>query len=448
MTVIELGLVGHDGDRPAGPPRRAPLRVVFRRVRVLVAAVAALCLPTLAGSARPVSHSPQQLWSAPFAPDNGDVFSVGSGRVFVLTAGGVLTAYGADDGAVHWSAKGLTGAAWVSPTDFRLVLLPVYASDSDLESQDGGQTFRQHPHETIALDAATGREIWRLPGEAAVAEEGRVVLVERDDANVLRTVHVVRLHDGAPVWSRPAAGLETWTAGGTPGATADRLATVGRHGEVKVYDMADGRLVADGVVPWLGQDEQGESYSEVMIEKGTLYVHNIQGGKGRITAFDTATMQRKWRVDVSSDGGFYPCGPVLCISGPDGTSGHDRETGAARWSVPGMASGVPLPDGTLMTSSRDADSRNTLVDAATGRPIAELGAGTPVWEYSTSPRRPYLLNRVSQPADRMTVSELDDTGKVRLRGTIAPVLDDSCQAAGDLLVCAAPHGRLTVTDVG
>ncbi|MEV6596923.1 PQQ-binding-like beta-propeller repeat protein [Actinoplanes sp. NPDC051346] len=455
MTVIELGLITDDGDRPVEPARR-PLRRVDLR-RLLVAAVAALCLLTLAGSALPVSHSPQRLWSIAFQ-DGGETFAMGSDQVYVLSSDtGKLTAYGARDGEVRWTNKQLIGVSWMSSVGSGMVLMPGANRTVEIDEPDGGQSSYEFPSETVALDEATGRQVWKLPGEANAVDNERVLLVERaDDGVEMRTLHGVRLRDGARLWALPGAGTETLAVGSTLDPAAERLATVSKRGEVKVYNMADGRLVAGAVVPWLGQDGSNESYSQVILESRTLYVESVERGKGSLTAYDTETMRRKWRVEARSYGGFYPCGPVLCVNGPEGTSGYERDTGALRWKVPGGTNGLPLPGGMLVLSEDASDGiseeraniRNTLIDSATGKHVAELGIGTVVWDYSNPQSKPYLLARASQPVDRTSLGVVDPTGKVQLLGVMAPVLDDRCQVANALLACVTTDGRLTVTDVG
>ncbi|MFI7600961.1 PQQ-binding-like beta-propeller repeat protein [Actinoplanes sp. NPDC049681] len=449
MSVIELGLVTDDGNPPPEPARR-PLRRGDVR-RVLVAAVAALCGLTVTGSAPPESHGPRQLWSVPFR-EGGDVFTVADGTVYVLTASGnsTLRAYGLRTGAVRWSSTGLGDASWVGSIESGVMLLP--AADATVQFQDekGGEGFRQFTRETVAIDAATGRRLWRRPGEFSVTAAGRVLLIEWNaDGSAARTLHVLDLRDGTPVWSRPAGGVETWVARGTLTGDTDRLLTVTPAGRVSVYDLTDGHLVSTGRVPWKGENPGDDSYTNVSVEGHVFYLESVDRGQGTLTAYDTETLRAKWHTDARSYGGFYPCGAVLCVNDVEGTTGYDRETGEVRWRTPGSTNGIPLGDGRLVVADDANGSRHSLIDGATGRRVADLGHSSLVWDLASPGDPPYLVNHSRTPAGLMYVAQLDrHSGEIFVRGTIEPVLDYSCQSAGNVLVCITPRGRLTVTDAG
>lgn len=449
MTVIELGLVT-DGGNPPPEPARRPLRHGDLR-RVLVAAVAALCVLTVTGSARPEQHGPRQLWSVPFR-EGGDVFTVAGGTVYVLNTSGnsTLRAYGLHTGAALWSSTELGDATWVGSIESGVMLLPAADTTVQFEDEHGSDGFRQFTRETVAVDAATGRQLWRRAGEFSVTTGGRVLLIEWNaDGSAARTVHVIDLRDGAPVWSRPAGGVETWVARGTLTGDTDRLLTVTPEGRVAVYDLADGHPVTTGRVPWKGENPGDDSYTNVSVEGHTFYLESVDRGQGTLTAYDTETLHEKWHTGARSYGGFYPCGAVLCVNDVEGTTGYDRDTGEMRWRTPGSTNGIPLRDGRLVVADDANGSRHSLIDGATGRRVADLGHASLVWDFSSPEDTPYLLNHTREPAGLMSVAELDQrSGEVFVRGTIEPVLDYSCQNTGDVLVCVTPQGRLTVTDVG
>jgi hypothetical protein len=138
---------------------------------------------------------------------------------------------------------------------------------------------------------------------------------------------------------------------------------------------------------------------------------------------------------------------VVCLTDEKGIAGHDQETGELRWRLPEAASGYPLLAGRLMIEE-NGEARRSIVDAATGRVIADLGAAMPVWD-AVGRGTPYLVARTTEPPGRTSVSSFDPaTGEVLLRGTITPVLDYGCQHDGGLLACVNQDNRLVVTDVG
>jgi hypothetical protein len=138
---------------------------------------------------------------------------------------------------------------------------------------------------------------------------------------------------------------------------------------------------------------------------------------------------------------------VVCVTDADGTTGHDWETGEPRWRLPGAGNGYPLREGRLLIEEHSG-GRRTLVEATTGRLLADLGSATPVWD-AMGRGTPYLIARTTEPAGRTSVSSFDPaTGEVLLRGSIMPVVDYGCQNDGGLLACVTEDDRLVVTDVG
>jgi hypothetical protein len=178
-----------------------------------------------------------------------------------------------------------------------------------------------------------------------------------------------------------------------------------------------------------------------------LYLDQTVGSRSTVTAYDTDTLRQLWTVEQTSSGGSYGCGPVLCISDADSTSGHDRATGKRLWQLPGSSNIFPLTDDRLLIDEENG-VRRALLDAATGRRIADLGAGMPVWD-SLGRASPYLVAGTRQPPGRTAVSRFDPaTGEVTLLGAIAPTLDFGCQIEADLLICPTREDQLVVTDVG
>ncbi|MEV4707213.1 PQQ-binding-like beta-propeller repeat protein [Actinoplanes sp. NPDC049316] len=449
MGVIELGLVTDAGQEPleslSRPIRHGDLR------RILLAAIALLCLFGVTASALPVSHAPRQLWTVPFR-DGSDGFTVTPEAVYVLsTMDGSLTAYASHTGEVLWSSTELGGASWVGAVESGVMLLP--AEDTTVQVDDpegGGSYYRQFTRRTVAVDAATGRHLWRQPGDFAASADGLVLLVEwNDDGTSARTLRVVRLRDGSPVWDRPGGGLETWVAGNGIGAGSDRLVTVTDSGATTVYDLTNGREVASGRLPWNRQDRGDGTYTNISAEGHRLYLENVVDQRGTVSAYDTETLGKLWQIDTRSYGGFTSCGPVLCISTPLGTTGYDRDTGHLRWSRADAANVYPITGGLLVVDEQNG-GRRTLIDAGSGVAVIDMGTATLVWDYTSADDMPYLVSHTEEPAGRMAVSRLDSrTRHVRLLGTIDAISENSCQSAATILACvAAGDGRLAVTDVG
>jgi outer membrane protein assembly factor BamB len=447
MGVIELGVVTDGGEDAAGPADR-PLRRTEVRGLLLAVAVA-LSLFGLTASALPVSHGPEQLWQVPFRQGT-DAFTVTADAVYVLSPDDeTVTAYAARTGEQLWSATGLRGASWVGGVESGVMLLPADNTTVQLEHSDGGEIFRQFTRQTVALDTVTGRQLWRQSGDLAVSTGGLVLLADwNEDGATARTLRVVRVRDGSPVWSLPAHDLETWTTASPLGTGADRLLTVSPRGEVTVYDLADGRKVSSGRITWHGQGREEETYTNLAVEGRILYLENVTAGQARVSALDTETLRELWHTDYRTYGGFMPCGPVLCLSSLQGTSGYDPATGRLRWTRAGAVNAFPL-SGTLLLVDDQNAGRQALIEAGTGREVRNLSDSTLVWSGWRTDDTPYVLRSTEQPPGRTVVGELDgETGAVRVIGTMAPVSDGSCQSAAALLICVSPDQRLTVMGVG
>jgi outer membrane protein assembly factor BamB len=449
MAVIELGLVNSGGDEPAPGAEPRPMRRADRR-RLLAAVVAICCVLTVTGSARPEPQGPVELWTAPFAPE-ADTFRLAGDSVYVLSrAGGSrLTARDARTGRERWTTTDIESSAWLNVIQAGVLMLPAGTVAVSHEESDGTVSTRDFNRDTVAIDTATGRSLWHRRGEvsATFGNSDQVLLTEWNETGErAEGLKVIRVRDGSTVWSRTRGDLEFWMTDTTAGADPERLVTVNAQGMVEVLSLADGGVVTTGRIPWTARPKEDE-YSSVNVQGQRLFVDQTVRNTSSVSVYDLDTLRPLWHVEQATPGGSYLCGPVVCLSDAEGTSGYEPETGKLRWRLPGAGSGAPLPDGRLMIESLGS-ARRTLVDAMTGRLLADLGTAMPVWD-TLGRTTPYLIADTTDPPDRSSVSSFHPaTGEVLLRGTIAPVLDYGCQHEGGLLACVTQNNQLAVTDVG
>ncbi|MEU4215182.1 PQQ-binding-like beta-propeller repeat protein [Actinoplanes sp. NPDC026623] len=442
MTVIDLGRADHDGADPPAPFRLRPLRRRERR-RLLVVVVAVFCVLTATGSARPDPRGLVQLWDVPFALD-ANQYQLSGDDVFVLDRSGDrrLTARDARTGAVHWSTV-VGESSELAGVEAGALLMAASLTAINHVEPDGSPFTREFSRETVAVDAATGRELWRQPGEIAATVGDRVLLLEWDEVGERsRRIRMVRLRDGGTVWSRDGAGAVSWTVDMTPGVRVDRLFTVSAGGLAEVIALTDGSVVTTGTLapPGVGQTED---HSVVTVQGRQLYQDRTGRGRTTTTAYDIDTLRQLWTIDEPA-GGSFGCGPVLCLLDGESISGHDRATGALLWRLTKTAAVYPLTGGRLL-SEDEHGARHTVLEGATGRRLAELGRGKPVWD--SQGRLTYLIAGTLQPPGRTSVSSIDpESAEVVLRGTVAPA--QTCRNERDLLICVTEDNRLAVTDVG
>jgi hypothetical protein len=134
-------------------------------------------------------------------------------------------------------------------------------------------TFSEIYRNTIALDARTGSELWRRPGEIYLATDDGVLLSDRDvDADEVRALRLVRIRDGGMVWARTDLHAQRVTAGGPDPARPDLLVTVAPAGAVEILRLADGFRISAGRVIWnVGSPQEG-TYTDVFLDGARLYV--------------------------------------------------------------------------------------------------------------------------------------------------------------------------------
>jgi hypothetical protein len=438
MTVIELGeRAAGSAPGPGAPPIR---RVDIRRFGLAVVAV--LCVLTVTGSARPEPRSLTTLWSMPFRTDE---FILTGDALYLLepSVRSKITRYDPATGRLQWSTELSEFTGWMSTDAAGLLLLPTLVREDDFVDDDGSTSPQEVVQDTIALDAATGTERWRQRGEVALADDKTVLLTRwNQQPGNLTELRLVRSVDGTVLWTlAPDPPVSSWTT-----AAANRLVTVTADGGLQVRRFADGVLVATGRVPWPTDGGRNDDYASLMSAHGMLYVLRTGTGEQDVTAYDLDTLAKKWDLRFRAGAGLFECGRVVCLGADAGrVDGRDPRTGRLLWHGEGWDYARPLGDGRLLTEAGES-GRATLVDEATGRLIADLGAGTTVLDAERG--QVVMVAPVTRAPWGYKVNQLDRTGELILRGALGPVFDYGCQLAAGRLACAAGGGELTVRDVG
>jgi outer membrane protein assembly factor BamB len=443
MTVIELGDVSSSSrPRPAPEFDARALRWV---IAVAVAAVSAL---TLSGSARPEPRMIRTLWSIPFPPESR--YSVSTDSVFSATPAtqGRLTAYDITTGRVRWSQRMPEPDAWPDVAEAAgLVLLPGDRVADQFTDPDGTSYLGEYYRETVAIDARTGAPRWRGQGDLYARTDDTALLVDWDqDGSVTRGFRLVRLRDGAVLWTGPALGSVRMTTAGRDPGRPDRLVVVRPDGITDVYGWSDGRLLAHGRIGWRVARPGNGDISDVFADDRNIYVRLGSGTRTSLSAYTLDTVRRLWHLDDAAAVAAAPCGPVVCGFQSDGFAAYDPATGVTRWRAVGVQSASPFGDGRLLLAAEGAQDAYTALDATTGRTALRFGLGDPLVDDRTGTM---LLTRPTvTPPMRTSVSRVDlATGSVSLRGTIDRVGDVGCSLSGVHLVCPTDAGRLFVTEV-
>ena len=436
MTVIELGY--RDTETPS-TPRRVDRQLVHR---VSAALLVLLCLATLTNSVPPRPRGLHQVWSTYGVGDSGSVI-VGDTVVVPGRAGFELVGYALADGHERWHLDLGEPVPVIEPAVGSPVLL-VQAGMQTIPLLDGSTQYNFT--ETVAIDAVTGRTLWRVRGTGSGWQATGTALLQEQTVDGRPTrLRLVRLTDGSTVWSRATPDLARWLPIGADPADPQRLALVGTGGAVRILDLADGKQISSGKVGWDPPTAQGD-YQDIMAAGTNLYVTRSRG-KFTLTAYDQETLSPQWTIEPPQNGSSaYSCGPVICLAGIGELIGYDWATGAVRWHIAGVDYAEPAGPGTIITESRGTGRHSSLIDAGTGRVLADLGADRPpaflgagsliTLGYTTSLPQRTVVNRVDPR-----------TGRTFPLGTI-DAIDLGCQLSGKLLVCHHPQGKLSVTAVG
>jgi outer membrane protein assembly factor BamB len=441
VSVIELG------DYAAGQREPAPAetrRLFDRHLRrqIALVLVGVLCLALVQASAVPQRTGLGAGWDVAFDGSDSFLFSRGALVVLRNDRQQTLAAYDLAGGKPRWSRKLPYEATDLYPTAVDGVALMPIGQVSRTSQTAAGQTlWNYYSTETVAVDTATGRELWREPGDVAeIAGHTAVLVTHSGDGPSVDQVRLVRVGDGGTVWSAPSDAYD-WALVGP-----DHLVTVSLTGDLRSYRLADGTLLARRTIPWSSGSLTDRTSAHLQGANGLLYelTGSLEGAGA--AAYDPATLQERWRVSSNGASGPAPCGAVVCLPESGGFAGYDSRTGAVRWRVAGHAYAEPMI-GDLLLTDGGRTAGHVVLDDRTGAQVADLGAGGAVWDTATGVV--VGLAPTQSPAGRTSVTRIDPrTAQTYLLGSIDRIVDPRiCKIFGNWLACANVEGRMAVTEV-
>jgi len=249
---------------------------------------------------------------------------VAGGRIFTLDSRATVTATGAD-GSTLWQRD----------------LTPSYARSDNASGGGlafgGGRLFVSSAFGVlVALDPATGQEIWRqrfdapISGAPAVSGD-RVYVVSHDGSG-----WAMDAADGRQRWRLANVPTPSSMIGGPAPAVTDRLV---------LFPFPSGDLVAalrgDGIESWqrrIAGTRPGQAYAGVtditgdpVVVGNTVYVGNQSG---RVMSLDLTTGQQNWTAGEAPYGPVWPvAGSLFLLSDRGELVRLDSATGARIWGV-------------------------------------------------------------------------------------------------------------------
>ncbi len=420
LALLALAGCGLFEDDERLPGERVPVRVAAAERLAQPERLAALspigpaiandawsqpnAVPSRAPGHLAASALPAPLWTADIGEGSGGSVRItagpviAGGRAFALDAGARLTAVDAATGRQVWRA------------DLRPDGADRDAGFGGGVAAEGGRLFAATGFgEVIALSAADGSEIWRqrlgAPMRAAPAVEGgRVIVATRDNSGV-----ALDAETGAILWRILSS---------DSGAGALRAASPAVSGELAVLPFTSGELMAvrasTGRRIWsdvltggrrgLARASIADATGAPAIAGGAVFAANHSG---QLVALDARTGQRGWLRRISSSSPIWVAGQTLFVIDDERRLMRlAAATGETLWS-------------TDLPAYRDPEDRSGVINY--GGPVL---AGDRVWITSTEGALIGFDPETGAEAVRLPVSGGSSTGPAVAGGALF-VLSDS-----------------------
>ncbi len=306
-------------------------------------------------------------------------------------------------------------------------------------------------HETFALDAATGADVWHSPasGEWPVVDGGRLLMADPGSAVAISTA------DGAQLWENPtgseggavSTGLGRAFRAGSNSAVAFDLLTGARAWRQSAGSSGFNQMPAafDGAWMWVTGGGDNRAYD---MRTGLVTTLSPAGGfvaisaplgyqvrERALVAFDLRTLEVRWQLPLPYGSHLSATAPLVVddlvlIATGGRFYAADRHTGALRWS--GELSATQSTEGGLA-----AGDGHIVVPTVRGADVFRT-ASAPVEGPVSLPTVPTASPLPSQPRARPTLR-----GRARLSGRrLVVTVSMSARATGKVVISA---GRRSVT---
>lgn len=419
-VVIDLGLARGEPDEYARPVRSttpawlAPLLVVV------------VVLLSSAASAAPAPPALSPVLTLEFGP--ADPYTLTADGDLLAQTDGTLRSYDLGDGGLNWQA-GAASPTYRLRTGGDLVLLRPWTGNQG----DPGTT-------AVSLTSGTAR--WRRAGTIVTVPGSSALLgvfgvrSSGSGRRFQRSVDAVDPVSGSVRWQVPVPSTAVLTGVPGPAGSGPRMLLVHDNRTAAVHDLDTGDLLTDAPLPPADYGPDNPSVA------GGLLVLRHPTPTGRmVSAFDPVTLRQRWTRPAGYAFGVSPCGPLICLTGPDGVRALEPADGGQRWFRAGWRS-VEQRGTTVVaygTPAGESDPVGT-IDPVTGQVLTDLHG----WR---------LVSGVAGD-DQLLVTRLSDSGSRTMVAVAAgarpelvadlPAGTGDCQAAPGRLVCREPTGGLVV----
>ena len=268
------------------------------------------------------------LWSVDIGEGSGDDTQllsqpvIAGGRVYTMDSEALVRAQGVETGDLLWRRKLESKGEEEGVLGGGLAVA-------------GGRLFATTGFgDVIALDAASGEEIWRRsvtgPIRAAPTVYGRRVFV----ITITNELHVIDAGDGRVLWTH-AGLIETAGLMGAASAAVDGSVVVVpfSSGEIVALRVENARQVWADSLTAVDRLDPISSLAHIrgrpVIDRGRVFVTS---NSGRTVAIDLRTGSRLWERPIGSVHGPWVAGEFIFILSNNGELAClSRRTGGIRW---------------------------------------------------------------------------------------------------------------------
>lgn len=316
-----------------------------------------------------------------------------------------------------------------------------------------------------ALDAASGRRLWRSDGAmvpAAGEREGVVLTATFLDATGFnpspsasttsgpRVVRAINLRTGRPLWSYqvPDGWFVALPDDPPDDDPTDRFVVVDPTGRASTVDLATGavRTTATIALGSAGQADGKPSGPLLALRGDQLLVGYLRLGHPVVTAYRTDTLTSQWTVTVPTlELSVIRCAPLLCLGGQDETQALAPKSGAVVW-VEKDVTWYGLVDHWLYEAAHPFQPDSVrLADPNSGRTVLDLSR----WRLSTTAAdKPPLLQRDDTASHRTWLGVLTPGLHIQILGAVAGLPQNSCDLGIDYIACSITSHQVRIWRYG
>ncbi len=420
-VVIDLGLDRGEPDTYASPTR-STVPAWFGPVLIAV-----LVLFGASASGAPPAPALSPMLSLRVGP--ADSYALTDDDELLAQTLGTISAYDLRDGALRWQTE-QDRPTYRLRTAAGLVLMRPW-------------TYGPGQPSTTALSLATGRPQWNREGTVMTVTGSSTLLsvsaVRSGGTNrrVQGPVESIDPRNGRPRWRIEVPSTAVLLGIPGPADQGPRIMLLHDDRTAAVHDLATGERLASTEVPPANYGPENPTVSG-----GLILLRHLSRDGAQVTAYDPVTLTPVWQRVAGHAYEVRSCGPLACLTGPDGVRGLDPATGRQAWYRPGWR-GVEQRGELLVAYGTAAGAADPvgIIDAPTGRVLVDLAG----WRLVGGDSGDHLLVTRAVEAGARTMVAIAGPGAAtpRLLADLPPGTGD-CQSSPGRLVCRSTTGDLQV----